>query len=74
MRDQEKKERRWWVRPIFADHDTHGAWATLIPLMRETDEEMYFNFMRMRPETFDRLLALISRSILGESLFPLVKG
>lgn len=47
------------MRPIFADHDKHGAWSTLIPTMRETDEDMYFNFLRMTPQAFDRLLVLV---------------
>ena len=55
-----KKRRRWWVRPIFADHDQCGAWATLIPKLRETDEDMYFNFMRMTPAAFDKLLGKVS--------------
>ena len=55
-----RKNRRWWVRPIFADHDVSGAWATLIPMLRETDEDMFFNFMRMTPAAFDRLLGKVS--------------
>ncbi|KAK3922219.1 Protein ALP1-like [Frankliniella fusca] len=54
-----KKTRRWWVRPVFADHDTNGAWATLIPMMRDTDPDLFYNFMRMTPQAFDKLLALI---------------
>ncbi|KAE8747914.1 hypothetical protein FOCC_FOCC005303 [Frankliniella occidentalis] len=59
VRSEARRERRWWVRPIFADHDTHGAWASLIPIIRETDPDMYYNFMRMTPDCFDRLLAFI---------------
>ncbi|KAK3931751.1 Protein ALP1-like [Frankliniella fusca] len=59
VRNQVRRQRRWWVRPVFADHDTHGAWVSLIPTMRDTDRDLYYNFMRMTPECFDRLLALI---------------
>lgn len=55
-----RKKRRWWVRPIFADHDQCGAWATLIPKLREGDEDMFFNFMRMTPAAFDKLLEKVS--------------
>ncbi|KAK3929699.1 Protein ALP1-like [Frankliniella fusca] len=54
-----KKTRRWWVRPVFADHDTNGAWATLIPMMRDTDPDLFYDFMRITPQAFDKLLALI---------------
>lgn len=60
VRNQVRRQRRWWVRPVFADHDTHGAWVSLIPTMRETDRDLYYNFMRMTPECFDKLLALIT--------------
>ena len=42
--EEGKKPRRWHVRPIFRDHETHGAWFSLIPVMREHDRENYINF------------------------------
>jgi len=55
-----KPKRRWWVRPLFASHDEQGAWLNLIPQMRETDPDKFYNFMRMTPECFDRVLELVS--------------
>jgi hypothetical protein len=56
QRQAMKKGRRWWVRPIFEDHDTQGAWATLIPKMRSDDREKFYNFFAMWPEDFDEIL------------------
>lgn len=55
----EKAERKWPVRPIFQDHEMFGAWFTLIPTLRATDPEGFYNFMRMTVDTFDRLLELL---------------
>ncbi|KAK3916794.1 Protein ALP1-like [Frankliniella fusca] len=55
-----KYSRRWWVRPLFASHDEQGAWLNLIPQMRETDPDRFYNFMRMTPDCFDRVLELVS--------------
>ncbi|KAE8737667.1 hypothetical protein FOCC_FOCC016865 [Frankliniella occidentalis] len=54
-----RMKRRWWVRPIFADRKMAGAWFSLIPVMKEFDAEVYFNFLRMTPDSFDWLLELI---------------
>lgn len=54
--EEGKKPRRWHVRPIFRDHETHGAWFSLIPVMREHDREKYYNFFRMWPEQFEEIL------------------
>lgn len=44
---------------MLRDHDTHGAWCSLIPTLREEDPEQYYNFMRMWPVHFDELLERI---------------
>lgn len=55
-----RRERKWWVRPIFFERESYGAWYTLIPTMREFDLEAHFNFMRMTPESFDWLLEKVA--------------
>ncbi|KAK3916792.1 Protein ANTAGONIST OF LIKE HETEROCHROMATIN PROTEIN 1 [Frankliniella fusca] len=60
QRPHGKSGRRWWQRPLFRSHDEFGAWNTLIPLLRETDEDLFFNFLRMTPGSFDRLLKKVS--------------
>ncbi|KAE8738274.1 hypothetical protein FOCC_FOCC016250, partial [Frankliniella occidentalis] len=62
-----RKNRRWWVRPIFLDRQLAGAWFSLIPVMREFDEEAFFNFLRMTPSCFDWLLEQVSDLITKES-------
>jgi len=54
-----KNQRRWWIRPLLKLHDSHGAWAVLIPLMKEKDKEKFYNFVRMTPSSFDHLLDLV---------------
>lgn len=56
------------MRSIFADRKVHGAWYALIPRLREDDEEEYFKFMRMTPQSFDDLLALVYPALQKTSL------
>lgn len=55
-----RRKRRHHVRPILQDRSLYGAWFSLIPVMREFDQEEYFNFMRMTPDCFDWLLEKVS--------------
>ncbi|KAK3916693.1 Protein ALP1-like [Frankliniella fusca] len=54
------KSRRWHVRPMLQDRELFGAWFSLIPTLREYDQDEYFNFLRMTPESFDWLLERVS--------------
>lgn len=58
--NRERAHRRWHTRPVLLDHEIHGAWFALIPVLRKTDHEGFYNFFRMTVEAFDRLLALVS--------------
>ncbi|KAK3931469.1 Protein ANTAGONIST OF LIKE HETEROCHROMATIN PROTEIN 1 [Frankliniella fusca] len=60
VRVLKKKERRWWIRPVFLDRKLAGAWHSLIPVMREFDQDAHFNFLRMTPASFDWLLDKVS--------------
>ncbi|KAK3910077.1 Protein ALP1-like [Frankliniella fusca] len=51
-----RRIRRWHVRPIFRDRKLYGAWFTLIPIMRQSDPEEFYRFLRMTPACFDWLL------------------
>lgn len=59
--------RKWWVRPLLEGHDEHGAWSTLIPKMRQTDPERFYNFFRMTVPAFDNLLSLVGPHIQKKS-------
>jgi len=36
-----------------------GAWYTIIPFMMERDPEQFFEYLRMTPDTFSELLAIV---------------
>ncbi|KAK3917403.1 Putative nuclease [Frankliniella fusca] len=65
---KQKKDRRWWVRPIFLDRKLAGAWFSLIPVMREFDHDAHFNFLRMTPAGFDWLLQKVSPFLTKSSI------
>ncbi|KAK3916620.1 Protein ANTAGONIST OF LIKE HETEROCHROMATIN PROTEIN 1 [Frankliniella fusca] len=54
-----RRQRRWVVRPTFQMRSQWGAWYTKIPFMKEHDEELFFNFLRVTPAVFDELLAKV---------------
>ena len=58
-------ERRWWVRPSFPVQRrfTMGNSDNLAMEMRHEDKDLYTNYFRMDPQTFDELLALIKSRI-----------
>lgn len=57
------KKRRFWVRDIFKNRKSQGAYYNLIEEMRLTDTEKYFNYLRMSPELFQNLVQLVGPSI-----------
>ncbi|KAK3920578.1 polyprotein [Frankliniella fusca] len=61
-----RRPRRWRVRPMLQERQIYGAWHTLVPLLRETDPEEYFNFLRMTPESFDWLLDKVGPVIIKQ--------
>ena len=67
LQEQEnvKKQRKFWVRPIFT-HEMRifqGASDNLVIEMQTTDREKYFNYFRMSPELFEELLTLVGPRI-----------
>lgn len=56
-RQQKKKQKRkYWVHPILTERENYGAFHVLFEKLRE-DDEKFFNYFRMRKETFDKLLS-----------------
>ena len=55
--------RRFWMRPLFADRATSGAYQSLVLEMKEIERQKKFGFVRMSPNRFDRLLELIKPMI-----------
>ncbi|XP_035223705.1 protein ALP1-like [Stegodyphus dumicola] len=58
-----RRNKRWWVRPIFERRLQQGDAGNLIEEMRLNDIESFFNYFRMTPSQFDELLALVGPSI-----------
>jgi len=73
MRAEEKKRdseirrnaRKFWVRPIFTIERrvAQGASNNLVQEMIFEDREKFFNYFRITPETFEKLLQIISPHI-----------
>jgi len=65
LESAKKQKRKCWVRPIFRleRRRLQGASNNLVLEMQLNDPDKYFNYFRMSPETFQRLLALVGPCI-----------
>ena len=63
------KKRKWWVRPIFTEDNRmqHGA-HILLDEMRLNDLESFFNFTRMSPASFDKLLGIVGPTLTKQNV------
>ena len=48
--------RLFWMRPLFADRATSGAYQSLV--LKEIETQNFFGVVRMSPNRFDHLLDL----------------
>lgn len=60
--------RRWWVRPVNRSRKEDGHYDNLFRQLKETDHEEFFRLTRMRPDTFDQLLHLVSPFLVKKSI------
>ena len=60
---RKKKKKRLWVRNLWTYREEAGHQARLITEMKLFDHNMFFNYFRMRPSTFEELLQIIGPSI-----------
>lgn len=58
-----KKQRRFWVHEIFKGRKHQGAYHNLIKEMMLTDQEKYFNYLRMSSDYFQNLLQLVGKKL-----------
>ncbi|XP_067216735.1 uncharacterized protein [Linepithema humile] len=65
LESAKKQKRKCWVRPIFQleRRRLQGASDNLVLEMQLNDSDKYFNYFRMSPETFQRLLVLVGPGI-----------
>ena len=62
-----KEGRRFWIRPLFADSATSGAYQSLVFKMKEIDKQKILGCVRMSPNRFDHLLELIKPMIMKKN-------
>lgn len=65
---QKKNQRRLWVHPIFLEtmRKGQGIHDNLISELRVNDPSKFFNYLRMSPESFDKLLSFVGPLIVKE--------
>ena len=60
---------RLWARPHIMARNSTGAFAKLLPVLREREPSQFRNFLRMPVTTFDWLLDLVTPLIVKEDIF-----
>ena len=58
-----KYRKRMWVRKLFQERETKGAFNLLIKDMELYDQEYFFKYMRMTPTKYEQLLRLVAPAI-----------
>ncbi|XP_077558220.1 uncharacterized protein LOC144173804 [Haemaphysalis longicornis] len=62
LRKRKARSTSVWMREMCR-YRKSGHSATLIPMLRWSDPEYFFDYMRMRAATFDNLLSLVGHAI-----------
>lgn len=65
QKEIEKRKRSSWVHPILLEREKYGAFQTLFTQLEE-DETKFYNYFRMKKETFQLLLTAIYDKIRHE--------
>lgn len=65
---KKRKPKRYGIHPIFQLRKSQGFYKNLIDEMRLHDPYMFYNFTRMSPASFDKLLSLVGPHIQKKSL------
>lgn len=63
-----KKKKKCWVRPYYLERDQSGAFQNVFLSLKLTDNDLFFNYMRMSSSQFDELLYLVGPAITKENL------
>ena len=66
-KNKKRRGRPFWIRPLFADRATNGAYETLVLKMKRVDRQKFFGFVRMSPNRFEHLLELIKPMIMKKN-------
>lgn len=64
----QKQKRRWWERPHLGTYNrsVYGQ-QNMLAQMRIMDDESFTTILRLRPESFDKLLRIVGPAITKNS-------
>ena len=65
---EKKKQRKFWVRPIFRERKLKGEFHTLIQDLKLFDSEYFFKQFRMTPTKLEELLSWVALKIKKSSV------
>ena len=60
---------RSWVKPHIREHDTLGAYVSLVESLRNGEPEEFVKFLRLTPQHFDYVLHKIAPIIPRNAFF-----
>ena len=67
-KNKKRRARRFYIRPLFADIATNGAYQNLVLKMKGIDKQKFFWLGLMSPNRFDHLLELIKPMIMKKNV------
>ena len=56
-----------WVKPWLQRRQSRGFYDQLVSKLRIEEEDIYKNYLRMKPEHFDEILDIIRNDILKQN-------
>ena len=67
-KNKKRRGRFFWIRLLFADKATSGAYQSLVIKMKEIDRQKFFEFARMSPNRSNYLLELLKPMIVKKNI------
>ena len=67
LRNHQKQEKRFWVRPFLLARTQKGLYNTLVNELFLFDHEYFFHNFRMTPSLFEKLVRLVAPYIIKSS-------
>ena len=68
IKRRQKYKKSMWVRKLFRERKTKGAFSLFIKYVQLFDHEYFFKFFRMTPTKYEHLLSLIAPASTKSSL------
>lgn len=57
--ENNRRTRRWWVRPSITDRNTNGYFVTMYSTMKNNDPEEFFKHTRMNFRNYEKLCTML---------------